>query len=109
MGINRELACRVEGEQVVYFKRHLPVFVHAKSDLASLTAKTLPLQHNETRYQRNENQGDEVVAIGSKQTVAVVIVPRRTAQHAAFFLRRVIPVFAPLPDVPSHVIQPVRV
>jgi len=31
--INRELACRVEGEQVVYFNGHLPVFAHAKSDL----------------------------------------------------------------------------
>ena len=26
--INRELACRVEGEQVVYFNGHLPVFAH---------------------------------------------------------------------------------
>jgi hypothetical protein len=33
--INRELACRVEGEQVIYFNGHLPVFSHAKSDLAS--------------------------------------------------------------------------
>ncbi len=34
--INRELACRVEGEQVVYLNGQLPVFAHAKNDLASL-------------------------------------------------------------------------
>jgi hypothetical protein len=29
--INRELACRVEEGQVVYFNGHLPVFAHAKN------------------------------------------------------------------------------
>ena len=33
--INRDLACRCEGDRVVYFNGHLPVFTHARSDLAS--------------------------------------------------------------------------
>jgi transposase len=41
--INRELACRVEGEQVIYFNGHLPVFSHAKSDLASFRLFTSQL------------------------------------------------------------------
>src|ERR1700693_5202380 len=41
--LNAELACRVEGEQVVYFNGHLPVFAHAKSDLASFRLFTSQL------------------------------------------------------------------
>src|SRR5580700_2133852 len=41
--INRELACRVEGEQVIYFNGHLPAFSHAKSDLASFRLFTSQL------------------------------------------------------------------
>src|SRR5438132_4454546 len=41
--INRELACRVEGEQVVYFNGHLPVFAHAQNDLASFRLFTSQL------------------------------------------------------------------
>lgn len=41
--INRDLACRVEGEQVVYYNGHLPVFTHAKSDLASFRMFTSQL------------------------------------------------------------------
>src|SRR5256885_12489602 len=41
--INRDLACRAEGEQVVYFNGHLPVFTHAKSDLASFQLFTSQL------------------------------------------------------------------
>lgn len=41
--INEALACRVEGEQVVYFNGHLPVFMHAKSDLASFRLFTSQL------------------------------------------------------------------
>src|SRR5882724_509632 len=41
--INRELACRVEGEQVVYFNGQLPVFAHAKNDLASFRLFTSQL------------------------------------------------------------------
>ena len=41
--INRELACRVDNEQVIYFNGHLPVFSHAKSDLASFRLFTSQL------------------------------------------------------------------
>jgi hypothetical protein len=50
--INRELACRVEGEQVVYLNGHLPVFAHAKSDLASFrifTSLPNPVPHYNLR------------------------------------------------------------
>ena len=32
--INRDLACRTEGDKVIYFNGPLPVFTHARSDLA---------------------------------------------------------------------------
>jgi len=38
--INRELACRVEGERVVYFNGHLPVFAHGKSVRLEMTFTT---------------------------------------------------------------------
>lgn len=41
--INRDLACRVDGEKVVYFNGHLPVFTHAKKDLASFRLFTSQL------------------------------------------------------------------
>ncbi len=41
--INRDLACRTEGDKGVYFKGHLPVFTHAKSDLASFRLFTSQL------------------------------------------------------------------
>jgi len=41
--INQDLACRVEGEQVVYYNGHLPVFTHAKSDRASFRMFTSQL------------------------------------------------------------------
>jgi len=41
--ITRYLACRVEGEQVIYYNGHLPVFMHAKSDLASFRMFTSQL------------------------------------------------------------------
>ena len=41
--INRDLACRTEGDQVVYFNGHLPVFTHAKTDLASFRLFTSQL------------------------------------------------------------------
>jgi transposase len=41
--INRDLACRLEDEQVVYFNGHLPVFTHGKSDLASFRLFTSQL------------------------------------------------------------------
>jgi hypothetical protein len=41
--INRDLACRTEGEQVIYYNGHLPVFTHAKNDLASFRLFTSQL------------------------------------------------------------------
>lgn len=41
--INRDLACRTEGDQVIYYNGHLPVFIHAKNDLASFRLFTSQL------------------------------------------------------------------
>jgi hypothetical protein len=41
--INRDLACRIEGDNVVYFNGHLPVFTHPKNDLASFRLFTSQL------------------------------------------------------------------
>jgi len=41
--INRDLACRCEGDQVIYYNGHLPVFTHAKNDLASFRLFTSQL------------------------------------------------------------------
>ena len=41
--INRDLACRTEGDKVVYFNGHLPVFTHARTDLASFRLFTSQL------------------------------------------------------------------
>src|SRR3974390_1985128 len=56
--INRELACRVEGEQVFYFNGHLPVFTHAKKDLASFRLFTSQLI-----VQGSATQGDVAKAL----------------------------------------------
>src|SRR3984893_17113463 len=57
--INRELACRVEGDQMVYFNGHLPVFTHAKKDLASFRLFTSQLI-----VQGSATQGDVAKAFG---------------------------------------------
>lgn len=41
--INRDLACRIEGDKVIYFNGHLPVFTHPKDDLASFRLFTSQL------------------------------------------------------------------
>jgi transposase len=41
--INRDLACRSEGDNVIYFNGHLPVFTHHKNDLASFRLFTSQL------------------------------------------------------------------
>ena len=69
VGINRELACRVEGEQVVYFNGHLPVFAHAKSDLASFRLFTSQLI-----VQGSATQGHVAKAFG----VPLVAIKRAT-------------------------------
>jgi hypothetical protein len=67
--INRELACRVEGEQVVYFNGHLPVFTHAQNDLASFRLFTSQLI-----VQGSATQGDVAKAFG----VPLVAIKRAT-------------------------------
>lgn len=63
--INRDLACRCEGEQVVYYNGHLPVFTHAKSDLASfrLFTSQLIVQGSATQGQVAKAFGVPLVAI----------------------------------------------
>jgi transposase len=66
--INRALACRVEGDQVVYFNGHLPVFTHAKKDLASVRHFSSQL------VQGSATQGDVAKAFG----VPLVAIKRAT-------------------------------
>jgi transposase len=80
--INRELACRVEDEQVVYFNGHLPVFMHAKTDLASFRLFTSQLI-----VQGSATQGDVAKAFG----VPLVAIKRATKLYrergpAGFFV-----------------------
>src|ERR1700738_4801223 len=80
--INRELACRVEGEQVIYFNGHLPVFTHAKSDLASFRLFTSQLI-----VQGSATQGHVAKAFG----VPLVAIKRATKLYrergpAGFFV-----------------------
>jgi transposase len=82
--INRELACRVEGERVVYFNGHLPVFAHAKSDLASFRLFTSQLI-----VQGSATQGHVAKAFG----VPLVAIKRATKLYreqgpAGFFVAR---------------------
>ena len=41
--LNQNLACRTEGDQVIYYNGHLPVFTHAQNDLASFRLFTSQL------------------------------------------------------------------
>lgn len=41
--INRDLACRSEDDEIVYYNGHLPVFTHRKDDLASFRLFTSQL------------------------------------------------------------------
>ena len=63
--INRDLACRTEGEKVVYFNGHLPVFTHAKGDLSSfrLFTSQLIVQGSATQGQIAKAFGVPLVAI----------------------------------------------
>ena len=63
--INGDLACRTDGEQVVYFNGHLPVFTHAKKDLASfrLFTSQLIVQGSATQGQVAKAFGVPLVAI----------------------------------------------
>ena len=67
--INRDLACRAEGDQVVYYNGHLPVFTHAKKDLASFRLFT-----GQLIVQGSATQGDIAKAFG----VPLVAIKRAT-------------------------------
>ena len=63
--INHDLACRTEGDQVIYYNGHLPVFTHARKDLASfrLFTNQLIVQGNATQKQIEKAFGVPLVAI----------------------------------------------
>jgi hypothetical protein len=63
--INRDLACRTEGDQVIYYNGHLPVFTHAKNDLASfrLFTSQLIVQGSATQGHIVKTFGVPLVAI----------------------------------------------
>ena len=80
--INRELACRTESEQVIYYNGHLPVFMHARNDLASFRLFTAQLI-----VQGSATQGDIQRAFG----VPLVAIKRATKLYrergaAGFFV-----------------------
>jgi hypothetical protein len=80
--INRDLACRTEGERVVYFNGHLPVFFHHPEDLASFRMFTSQLI-----VQGSATQGHVARAFG----VPLVSIKRatqlyRTQGPAGFFV-----------------------
>lgn len=80
--INEDLACRGEGERVVYYNGHLPVFTHAKSDLGSFRLFTSQLI-----VQGSATQGHVAKAFG----VPLVAIKRATklyreAGPAGFFV-----------------------
>jgi hypothetical protein len=65
VAINCDLACRTEGEQVIYHNGHLPVFPHARNDLASFRPFTsqLIVQGSATQGQAAKAFGVPLVAI----------------------------------------------
>jgi hypothetical protein len=80
--INRDLACRTEGDQVIYYNGHLPVFTHARNDLASFRLFTSQLI-----VQGSATQGHIAKAFG----VPLVAIKRATKLYrqrgAAGFFR----------------------
>jgi transposase len=80
--INQSLACRCEEDQVIYYNGHLPVFAHAKRDLASFRLFTSQLI-----VQGSATQGDVAKAFG----VPLVSIKRATKLYrergpAGFFV-----------------------
>jgi hypothetical protein len=63
--INHDLACRAEGDRVVYYNGHLPVFTHPKDDLASFRLFTgqLIAQDSATQGQVAKTFGVPLVSI----------------------------------------------
>ena len=82
--INRDLACRSEGDKVLYYNGHLPVFTHAKNDLASFRLFTRQLI-----VQGSATQGHVAKAFG----VPLVAIKRSTKLYreggaAGFFVSK---------------------
>lgn len=82
--INRDLACRSEGDQVIYYNGYLPVFTHARSDLASFRLFTSQLI-----VQGSATQGHVARAFG----VPLVAIKRATKLYrergpAGFFVSK---------------------
>ena len=80
--INHDLACRTEGGQVIYYNGHLPVFTHAREDLASFRLFTSQLI-----VQGSATQGHIAKAFG----VPLVAIKRATKLYrergaAGFFV-----------------------
>src|SRR6266542_5930191 len=80
--INRDLACRCEGDQVIYYHGHLPVFTHARNDLASFRLFTSQLI-----VQGSATQGHVAKAFG----VPLIAIKRSTQLYrergaAGFFV-----------------------
>jgi hypothetical protein len=80
--INRDLACRTEGDRVIYYNGHLPVFTHAKDDVASFRLFTSQLI-----VQGSATQGHIAKAFG----VPLVAIKRATKLYrergsAGFFV-----------------------
>jgi hypothetical protein len=63
--INTQLGCRVEGDQVSYYNGFLPVFMHAKDDLASfrMFSSQLIVQGSATQGQIAKAFGVPLVSI----------------------------------------------
>jgi len=80
--INEELAFGRQGDQIVYFNGHLPVFTHAVSDLASFRLFTTQLIVNGTA-----SQGDIVKAFGVPVTTVKRCCKRYRERGAAAFYR----------------------
>jgi transposase len=78
--ITPELAFARQGEQVVYFNGHLPVFTHAADDLASFRLFTTQLIINGTA-----SQGDIVQAFGVPLTTVKRCCKRYRERGAAAF------------------------
>jgi transposase len=80
--ITEELAFARQGEQVVYFNGHLPVFTHAASDLSSFRLFTTQLIVNGTA-----SQGDIVRAFGVPITTVKRCCKRYKERGAAAFYK----------------------
>src|SRR5258708_28134372 len=80
--INRDLACRTEGEAVIYFNGHLPVFTHARSDLASFRMYTSQLIVQGSATQGHIQKAFGVPLVSIKRSTKLY---RRAGAAALFF------------------------